>query len=1111
MSPQKYVSYLSSVKFDPKLWNSIQAKYIVNFRLVLLLIVSIIAIGIVSFFEIPRRLNPEIKIPIVVVTTVLPGATPSDIESLVTVPLEDKLNGMEGLDTITSSSRENVSSIVMQFISTVDPEKAKNDVKSIVDGVTLPTDAKTPTVIKVDFENQPVWNFAVTTNADTGSLMRFAKDLKTRIETSPKIDKVVTSGFEQQEIQIVVDPVKIKDYGINPLTLSQTVAKATQSYPAGSINTSLSTFSLSIDQEAISVEDIRRIRITTQNQSLSLSDVATVVERPKLSQPRTYFASTSTRATPTIQFFVYRTKSANIDEAEQAAEKIVNETVAACDNRFQIVTVQNAAKEITDQFNELVGEFSSTIVLVFINLLLFLGLRQAIISSTTVPLTFLSSIAILHILGYTMNFLTMFAFLIALGLLIDDTIVTVAAMTRYYATGKFTPQETGVIVWRDFIVPLWSTTITTVWAFIPLLLSTGIIGEFIKPIPVVVTTTMLSSTSIAVLITLPLMIITLRPQLPHRVQLLLKFLAGIGIIVLGIVFLPKSPIFPLILLVYILLMWSLFQFRTFFVSEYTHIEKRYSFLGKTRNKIAYVIDHGLINVEYLSDKYMSFIDRVLRSQSARRTIILIIFIFAIAAYLLIPAGLVKNEFFPKSDTEILYVAVDYPNGTNLQTTEKEAKLLINDLRKIEPVKFVVGELSTQLDTNGERNQTPSAVLFTLHLPKKEERSITSIDLAEQIRERYKGYTAGTLTVQEQSGGPPAGADIQIKLLGDDLGTLDEYADKIVAYLKRQPGITNVSKSVKSGTSKITFIPDKNKLADAGLTTDAVAIWLRTSASGFTLDTFKLDKDDTDIVFRTNSSIISPEDLGTISIPTQTGDSIPLLALGTLSLEANPIVINREGGKRTLSVSATVTQGFNIADKNKDLEKYAQGELRLPPNYSWQTGGVNEENQKSVQSIFRAMALSFLLILVTMVIEFGSYRQAAIVMLTIPLAIPGVFYIFALAGIPLSFPALIGVLALFGIVVTNAIVVVEKINDNRKHGMNLHDAIVDASGSRLEPILLTSVTSILGLLPITLNNPLWRGLGGAIISGLLFSGLIKLLFVPVMYYMWYQRDEKKHET
>jgi multidrug efflux pump subunit AcrB len=225
------------------------------------------------------------------------------------------------------------------------------------------------------------------------------------------------------------------------------------------------------------------------------------------------------------------------------------------------------------------------------------------------------------------------------------------------------------------------------------------------------------------------------------------------------------------------------------------------------------------------------------------------------------------------------------------------------------------------------------------------------------------------------------------------------------------------------------------------------------------------------------------------------------------LEPNPTLITRENGKRTLSVTASVTPGHSVSQTNQTLEKYANS-IKLAPGYSWTTGGANEQNQESVTSILQAMILSFLLIIVTMVVQFSSFRKALIVMLVIPLSISGVFIIFALTHTPLSFPALIGVLALFGIVVKNSILVVDKINNNLRVGMEYTESIVDGAVSRLEPIALTSFATIAGLIPITLSDPLWRGLGGAIIAGLTFSGTIMLFFIPVVYYYWFRSEYKK---
>lgn len=1106
----KQISYLNTLKFDKNLWNSIQAKYIVNVRLVILLIISIVGIGIASYISLPRRLNPEIKIPIVVINTILPGASPEDVEQLVTVPLEDKLNSVKGLDTITSSSVNSSSTIVLNFLSSVDVEKARTDTQGLVDQVKLPTDAKTPSVTSIDFENQPVWTFTVIAKSDKASLMRFSRQLRDKLKDLPKVDKVTLSGFESQDIEVTLDLAKINSYGLNPAVLSQIVSRATSSYPAGDIKTGASTFALTIDKDVVTVDDVRNLRINAGNESLRLGDIATITERSKPDQNHTYYASAQTKAKPTVTFFVFKTSSSNIDTAEQEAHKVVDATVKQYDGQFTITTIENTAEMIKKQFDDLFNEFVSTIVLVFILLLVFLGLRQAIIASLTVPLTFLSAFAIIRIFGLTLNFLTMFAFLIALGLLIDDTIVTVAAMTRYYRTGKFTTAETGVLVWRDFIVPLWSTTITTIWAFVPLLIASGIIGEFIKSIPIVVTATLLSSTTVAVLITLPLMIIFLKPQFPKRLSILFRVLALIIAIAVLYFFLPKNVLLPIILLIFLAFVFITYRARRALGDKVSGALDKNPKVREFTTSASYAVDNGLLNIEGLSHRYMGVIDRILRSKHGRRNTIIAIIIFAVVAYLLVPLGLVQNEFFPKTNEDLVYMSLEMPAGTNLATTNAEALNVLERVRKTEVANFVIAETGTGVGSDGNRSNNPNNVLYTLHLPPKEKRSVTSQDLAERLRARYKDYSRGNLTVTEVSGGPPAGADVQVKLLGDDLNVLDQYASKVVDFLKKQPGVTSPGKSVKQGTGRLTFVPDKLKLAENGLTIDSVSLWLRTYASGFTLDTIKLNNEDTDIIFRTDSNAQTPEQLGSVMIPTQGSNgqlqSVPLLSLGKIKLENNPTLITREGGKRTISISAGVTKGTNATVKNADLLKFVEKDLHLPQGYTWATGGANEENQKSVQSILQAMLLSILLILVTMVIEFGSYRQTLIALLLIPLSISGVFYVFALTGTPLSFPALIGVLALFGIVVTHAIVVIEKINENREHGLPLREAIVDAAGNRLEPVLLTSLATIVGLIPVTLSDPLWRGLGGAIIAGLLFSGLIKLFFVPVVYYSWYKNDE-----
>ncbi len=1101
------VSYLNSLSFDTKLFSSFQARYIAQVRFVILFILSICLLGTVSFFQLPRRLNPEIKIPIVTVVTALPGGTPEDIESLITIPLEDELSNIKGTDTLSSISSENVSAISLLFTSDTDPDKALNEVDKAVSAVNdLPEDATSPSVKVVDFEDQPFWSFIIYTEQDDASLMRFGKRLEKAIDALPKVSRVVTAGQEKEYIQVLFNPEKLSEYNLDPFSLSQAIKAQTHSYPAGLVTTETLSYSLAINAQIQSVDDVRSMRIQNEGHSIKLGDIAKVSLQARKDEPLSIFADREKKPSRSISFFVYKTSGANIDAAAADTKIVVDRMLAQEKDQFKLKTTMNTANDISKQFNELFGEFRSTLLLVFGLLFVFLGLRQALIASLTIPLTFLSAFTIIHGLGLTLNFLTMFALLLSLGLLIDDTIVVVAAMTRYYKTGKFSAYESAILVWKDFIIPLWSTTVTTIWAFVPLLLSSGIIGEFIKPIPIVVTATMLSSTTIATFITIPLMMVFLDLKIPARVVRMGKYLSIVALIIITAALIPNSPVAVYSYVIALCVFYFGFLSRNILkAGVFSRTKKLRRIFKPFSNIISTYSESGIIQLETIAQKYMVLIRSILRSRTKRLQTLCAILAFVVVAYVLVGSGLVKSEFFPKTDENLLYVSLELPAGTSLEHLNTESIQFAETLRTVPEALFVTIETGATFDAQQGRAQKNNAMLATVTLEDRDERVRTSQDIAEDLRKTLKNYPNGTLLVQEVSGGPPAGADVQINLIGENLTTLSAIADDFTAYLEKQEGIINPNRSVQSGTGKLVFRPDMDALAEHNISMGTIGLWLRTYASGIELDTLRQQSDDVPVEWIFYERL-TPEDIQSLSIPHK-GNYIPLSALGTIQLENNPTKITRENGQRTLSVYAGAAKGFNVNQLNGNLVKFAE-QYSFPEGYSWKTGGVNEENQKSVQSILQAMILSALLIVITMIIEFQSFRQAFLALLIIPVSIAGVFYIFGLTGIPLSFPALIGILALFGIVVTHAIVVIEKINDNRKEGLSLENAIVDAAGNRLEPVVLTSLATIFGLIPITLADPLWQGLGGAIIAGLLFSGIIKLFLVPVLYYTFYQKSDAK---
>lgn len=1108
---EQSVSYLKNLKFNPRLNNSWIAKYLSNPRLVILVLLSVIFLGSISYASLPKRLNPEVEIPLVIVSTVLPGANPQDVESLVTVPLENTIRSIEDVATVTSTSQDSVSVIQIEFESGINTDEARVNVQSAVDQVSLPTDAQNPQVQKIDFENQPVWTFILTGSSDPASINRFATILKDELESRPLIDRVRAGGLEEQEVSILVSPDVLSSYSVNTMQISQSIRTAFSSFPAGSVRTENSTFTLSIDPLVNDIEDVRNLKINLNGSVVPLSSIATITERSKPNAFGTYFASKDTKATRTVVMDVYKTTSADIDAAVVDAEHTVEELVKQQEGTFAVQSIQNSGELINEQFNHLIRDFILTIVLVFIVLFVFLGVRQAIVSLVAVPLTFLISFTVMNLMGISLNFLSMFSLLLSLGLLVDDTIVVISAMTSYFRSGRFTPYQTGILVWQDFLIAILTTTLTTVWAFLPLLLSGGIIGEFIKSIPIVVSSTLIASFFVAMFMTLPLMIILLKPEIPRRVVILFQSILIVVLIGIFLAVAPKGPLFPLavislaIALFVTIAVWFVMIQRT---KQFVSSQKRKNTLVK---RAPYFMENGILSFEKIGAIYRRAIRKILIDKRNRRRAIIMVVIFSIFSYMLLPLGFVKNEFFPASDQENLYVNLQLPAGTNSDVTEEESLKLLESLRKTKDVSYVTVDIGQAFDPNsGAGGGGGNTALFSFTLPDKSERNRSSIEIAEQLRSDFAAYPKGTVTVAEVSGGPPAGADLQIKLFGEDLAVLDEYANKIVEYLESQQGVVDVSKSIKEGTSKVVFTPDTDMMAILNLTPDAVGGLLRTYASGIELESAKitgLKDEEQDVTLRLGTGQQSLQDVYSFPVGTAMG-MVPLSQLGNLELKPNPTLITREDGERTISVSAGIGAGYTVPEINQKLEAFANSELQLPSGYTWKTGGVNEENQESINSILVAMLLSFLLIIVTMVIQFGSFRKAIIVMLVIPLSISGVFIVFSLTGTPLSFPAIIGVLALFGIVVKNSILIVDKITTNQKFGMPYVESIIEAAESRLEPIALTSLATIMGLIPITLSDPLWRGLGGAIIAGLTFSGTIMLFFIPVVYYAWFNPGDKK---
>jgi len=1103
--------YLHKLKFDPNLNKGFFAGMLTNIRVAILMIVLIVVAGIFGIMNLPRRVNPEVNIPIVFVSAILPGASPTDVESLLTEPLEKNIKSVSGITKMTSTSRENMAMIVVEFQSEIDSKQAEADVQSQVNKVTdLPADALEPTVMALDFEDVPVITFSLVSSGDEASLMEFSYQLQKEIENLSSIREVVLSGIEKQEIEILLDSKKITELKLNPMIVQQAVTSSLNKYPAGSVSVNGNRVSVGIEADGDTLSVIRNSPLNINQTQYLLADIASISLKSSALQAKSYYASQSQQSKRAVTFSVFKNTSANLETSASDAKEITQEYLKTHDGQFQMVMLDDFDQEISDQFNQLLKDFSSSILLVFITLLLFLGIRQASIASFAIPVSFFFTFAAMYFMDLQLSFIALFSLLLGLGMIVDDTIVMISAMTDYFSTGKFTPKQTALLVWHDYLIPTLSGNLTNVWSFLPLLLATGIIGEFIDIVAVVVTIALVGSTAIALLVTIPLMMIILKPSIPQRVTYLLLSLFWLLTAGLMVAIFKSNPLLPLILISFIVLSLVSILARSELAVKFNQkiVKKIYQYVSP--NFLKRAIYDGYLSSDVFIGRYQKVLTKVLNNKTLKRKVVLAVIVFSIFSYLLVPLGLVKSEFFPKTDQPAVYVGIEFPDSTRLETTQRETEKVLEELRSIDGVDFVLADVGVpvSLNTISSSQVEANLVRFTLRLPDEKKRTRTSIDIASELRNKFQNYPQGDFKVIEESGGPPSGSDLQLTITGEQVSELQKYAESVANHLKQQPGVSNVEVSIKPGASKLVFTPDSKEILQAGLSTDQVGLWSRLYLSGLQLDKVKINDQEYPVNLRFNRGDVPADDLASFSVLNAQGQTFPLLSLGKLSLAQNPTSITHQDSKRSISISASVLPGFNRVDLGKNLEKYAQKDLNLATGYIWSTGGVNEENQKSVNSIFQAMVLSALLILATMVIELGSFRKAIIVMLVIPLAVSGVFIVFAIIGTPLSFPALIGIMALFGIVVKNAIMMIDKINLNLEAGIEFKEAIAEGAASRLEPIMFSSVTNIIGLIPISISDPLWRGLGGAIISGLFFSGSIMLIFIPVIYDWWLGEKSKQ---
>lgn len=1026
--------------------------FVRNWHMTILFLLAIVLGGAYSLMSMPLESAPEVKIPIATVTTVYPGASPADIEKLVTDELERKIQNIDNVVEVTSESREGVSAIVVEFDASADLETSMRDLRDEVDNAKgeLPSDAEDPVVNQIRIDDTPIVTFTMAGTAPIVEFERYAEDIEDILEDIKGVNRVEISGLPQREMQVIVDIRALEGKELSVADIARTISSHHTDLPIGTIRTNELYYQVSLKGQFKTAKDLEDLAIASrEGKSILLRDIAEIRETfgEPTSASMLYTAESGTHEESiTIQLF--KNVGEDLVQIVGEAKDLVEEFNKTLPEDLRIDVTDDESVRINRDIANLLSSAWQTVTIIAITLLLALGRKEAFAAALTVPILYLISFCVLAYIGSTFNFLTFFALILSLGIVVDTSVVIIEGIYENMNDHDMESEDAALASLATYQAPLTSGTLTTIAAFVPLALMTGIMGEYVKHIPITVNITLLSSLFAALMI-LPAM----------AVKILKK---------------PKSG-----------------------------AVKKQPFLAPYFAK--------------LGDWYGNFIDNLFAHKARQRGWIASMILLFFLSIGLSAAGIIKFQLFSSPDVDIFMVNVSMPEGTTLDVTRQATK----------KVEEYIEELPELVRYVSVYNAGSTSIRVTLTDPK--ERSISSIEIAQMLRQKVRNITEAEVLVSELESGPGTGADIEARVLGDDMKSVQEFAAVVERELEAVKGTEDVTNDLEISPGEFHIRAKRDRLAYFGIDAATLASMLRTSVYGDDRTKIKESGEETPIVitldYRTVTCTEDPltqlkeakdeiticrndpqsiADIENLLIPTQRGQ-VPVSELVDVSLEPAVTTIRHFNTDRVVRVSGNVQEGVTPAEGLSALLARLEN-IETPEGIRIEFGGENEDTAESMASLGRASILAVIIIFAILTYQFASFKQVFIVLFTMPLAVMGVLYALALLRVPMSFPGMIGLVALLGIVVNDAIVLIDRINTNRLHTENLIEAVKNGCKQRMQPVLITTLTTALGVLPLVYNGDVFRDLAIVVAAGITVATVFTLVMVPIFYVAFERKRE-----
>ena len=1060
-----------------------------------LILIALVVSGLFSLITIQKESNPEVNVPIGFVITTLPGASATDVESLVTNEIEKAIVGtLDDVNQITSVSSQGVSQVTVEFNANADLDKSIQDLKDEVDTAVpeLPEEANDPFVQQIDFSQDPVLTFAIAGDLPLSQFAKLGRQLQDELETVSGVSNVSLAGAPDREIQVVVNPEALRAHN---LTLSEVVGAIRRSnvnLPVGSITQSGVIYNLQFDAEISDPAEVGNIVVKNiDGQLIYVRDVALVSDGLADIDSLSRVSIDSEPSQPSLSFNVQKRAGSDVTDIT----RVVNERLAELQEPgellegIEVLTIFDTGELLQEDLTTLTSSGLIAVALVMTILLLVIGWRESLVAGLSIPLSFMIAFVGLLVSGNTLNFVSLFALILSVGILVDSAIVIVEGIhTNMKADPLGDKKQAALKTIAEFHGPVTAGTMTTVAVFVPLFFISGIVGEFIKSIPFTVISVLVASLVVALGFIPLIASLLLRRRTTSRLEERQEHYTGQA------------------------LAW--------------YKEKLQLILGHRRREnlflatvIALFFATPVMPAKglFAAILFCGIVGSVLFFMLERRwrtyfVIPTTIVALAVAGFVIsfLPAfATLQVEFFPGGDEDYLIVEVELPQGTVLETTEIEARKVEEFLYQEPDIESFVMTVGASSAFSGDGGSS-GAKFANAFIQLKEDRELTSLELGDVLSEKLSVIKTSEIRVNQLAGGPPVGTPVVITFKGDDLDVLDQLAVEAGRILTSIDGTSSVTTSTKNDSTEFVFKVDKDKAILLGLEPALVAETIRTAVYGSEATTINTNEDDIDVIVKLalNRDFITPHDtnettidtIKQIEIPTPNG-SVLLGSVIEADIQKGSAAIRHRDEKRISTASSQLAADGNVAEINAEFAKRAEAEMNIPENVEMIIGGENEETDQSFAEMGYAIIAGLILMFSIIVLMFNSFRHALYVLAPAFLSFIGITIGLTITGNALSFPSLMGLIALIGIVVNNSIILIDVMNKLRRDnpGWLTHEVVLNGAASRLRPIVLTTITTVIGIIPLLFASSLWAPLALSIIFGLSFSVVITLVMIPIIYH------------